>query len=309
MAILPKVAVVPRAVRDVQEAVRRGGAEVTSAEMAEAIIWTSAGDADALAEILRPWHRWVAVPSAGVEQWFAAGLVDNSRTWTCCKGLYSEGVAEHAMALILAAARRLGECARATAWDPKPGRRIVGATVVVIGGGGIAVSLARLLSPLRPRLIAVSRSAAPVVGYEKVYAKHDLPTVLAEADYVVLAAPLTPETDGILNTSALAVMKSSAWVINVGRGQLIKTNDLVAHLRANVQAGAALDVTDPEPLPQGHPLWSMPNVIITPHVANPFRHVVWEAHLDEFLARVERNVRHFAAGLPLEGQVSVDRHY
>ena len=121
---------------------------------------------------------------------------------------------------------------------------------------------------------------------------------LAGADLVVLALALTPETDGIISESELRLMESHAWLVNVARGRHIVTDDLVAALRQGTIGGAGLDVTDPEPLPDGHPLWSEPRCIITPHTGN-----TPEMARGPLMARITENVRRYAAGEPLLGPV------
>jgi phosphoglycerate dehydrogenase-like enzyme len=127
---------------------------------------------------------------------------------------------------------------------------------------------------------------------------------LAGADVVVVALALTPETRGMVDARALEAMEEHAWLVNVGRGGQVVTDDLVAALRAGTIGGAALDVTDPEPLPDGHPLWALPNCIITPHTANTLDMVV-----PQLSERIRENVRRFAAGEPLVGLVDPDLGY
>jgi phosphoglycerate dehydrogenase-like enzyme len=127
---------------------------------------------------------------------------------------------------------------------------------------------------------------------------------VADADVVVLALALTPETKGLVNSTFLRAMRPHAWLVNVARGGHVVTDDLVAALRAGTIGGAALDVTDPEPLPDGHALWSLPNCIVTPHIGN-----TPEMGLPLIAERVQRNVAHFASGEPLEGVVDVGLGY
>jgi phosphoglycerate dehydrogenase-like enzyme len=131
-----------------------------------------------------------------------------------------------------------------------------------------------------------------------------LPEVVGDADYLVIAAASTPETRHLVDAALLARMKPDAWIVNVARGPLIDTDALVTALEDGKIGGAALDVTDPEPLPEGHPLWTMDNVLITPHVAN-----TWDMAVPELLALIERNVAAFAAGRPLEGLVDASAGY
>jgi phosphoglycerate dehydrogenase-like enzyme len=170
--------------------------------------------------------------------------------------------------------------------------------VLVVGTGGIGRALAAMLAPLGTRLLAVNRSGAPLDGAERTETTEELPALLPEADFVVLAASLTAATRQLFDRDMLARMRPDAWVVNVARGGLVDTDALVAALREGSIGGAALDVTEPEPLPDGHPLWELDNAIITPHTANTM-----DMGIVEYRSLVARNVAHFARGEPLEGLV------
>nr|WP_232530805.1 NAD(P)-dependent oxidoreductase [Microlunatus antarcticus] len=198
---------------------------------------------------------------------------------------------------MLAGARRLQAAARAQTWDRQPGRMFMGSTVALVGYGGIGRCLLPMLEPFHCRVLAVTDSG-PVDGVERTVSRSDYRDVLPEADYVVLLAALTPQTQGMIGAAELDLMRDDAWLINVGRGGLIDTDALVDALRGGRIGGAALDVTDPEPLPDGHPLWTEPNALITPHVANPK-----DAHDAALAQRVTDNVRRFVNGEPLLGVI------
>lgn len=307
MSSVPRVAVVPDS-RPVMydafvAAVRDGGGEVVPIADAEAIVWADPAVSDTFPDVVRaaPRLRWVQLPYAGIEP-FARHL-DDRYIWTCGKGVYAQPVAEHALALALAGLRGLGVYARADAWSGPIGVNLIGAKVVVVGGGGICDALLGLLAPFRCSVTVVRRSARPIPGVTVVGtdALHD---VVATADVVFLALALTPETVGIVDARVLDAMQPHAWLVNVARGAHIVTDDVVAALRDGRIGGAALDVTDPEPLPAGHPLWSLPNCIITPHIAN-----TPEMGLPLIAERVRTNVARFAAGEPLEGVVDVALGY
>jgi D-3-phosphoglycerate dehydrogenase len=245
--------------------------------------------------------RWVQLPFAGIERFVAAGVIGADRTWTCAKGVYAAATAEHALALMLAAARRLPMYARLRSWTASEEgleRRLAGSTVVVFGAGGIGRALIAMLAPLGPEVVAVNRSGSAVPGARISIPAEELAGTLAAADWVVITAPLTPQTKGLFGREMLARLGPQAWLVNVARGGIVDTDALVDALRAGQIGGAALDVTDPEPLPGGHPLWSLDNALITPHVAN-----TWEMALPELRGLVRRNVAHFAAGERLEGVV------
>jgi len=250
----------------------------------------------------------VQLPFAGIEAFFDAGVIDDARTWTCAKGIYGAATAEHALTLLLAASRRIHEHARAGRWRTPgfgtPERRLAGSRVLIVGTGGIGRALVRMLEPLEAKIIAVNRSGRPLEGAGHTVAADRLPSVLDGADHVVRAAAATDETRGLFDRVMLDYMRDDAWIVNVARGSLIVTDHLVDALRQGAIGGAALDVTDPEPLPEGHPLWSMDNVIITPHVAN-----TWDMALPELTALVARNVGRFGRDEPLEGLVDVRLGY
>jgi phosphoglycerate dehydrogenase-like enzyme len=288
--------------------VEGGGRLVPPAE-ADALVWTDPSDPEALRSVLRSSPvRWVQLPFAGIESFLDAGVVDDRRTWTCTKGAYGHAAAEHALALLLAAARRIHSHARSKSWTPRrarsPERRLNDTTVLVVGTGGIGGALARMLVPLGPRLLAVNHSGRPLQEAERTEPVERLPDIVGEADFVVLAAPLTPATRGLFDRAMLRRMRTDGWLVNVARGPLVNTDDLVAALRSGEIGGAALDVTDPEPLPAGHPLWSIDDVLITPHVAN-----TWAMALPELAGVVRRNVARFAAGEALEGVVDPGAGY
>jgi D-3-phosphoglycerate dehydrogenase len=187
----PKVHVGPSAPEVVVEAVRRGGAEVVAAQEAEAVVWL--GGPDGLGDLLHDGVRWVQLPSAGVEGWLDSGVVDDRRVWTSATGAYAQDVAEHALALLLAGRRRLAECARARRWEQEDlaGRPLPGATVAVVGAGGIGRALLAMLAPLGVRTIAVTRSGREVPGADESVPAERLDAVWPRADVVVVAAPAT----------------------------------------------------------------------------------------------------------------------
>jgi phosphoglycerate dehydrogenase-like enzyme len=231
-------------------------------------------------------------------------VLDHDRLWTCGKGVYAEPVAEHALALALAGMRGIGRYARSTTWSGPIGRNLLGGRVTILGGGEITSSLVRLLRPWGAHLTVVRRHPRPMDGVAEVVGQEGLLPALERSDLVVLALALTPETERIVDAEALAAMPDHAWLVNVARGQHVDTDALVDALRAGTLGGAGLDVTDPEPLPDAHPLWSLPNVIVTPHVGN-----TPEMGRVLLAARVRDNVRRFAEGRPLLGPVDVELGY
>lgn len=295
----PRIALEPAGQRGwLADAIEAGGGRVVPTAEAEGLVWASTGGAGDLAALVaaHPGLRWIQLPWAGIEPF--AGVLDPARTWTCGKGVYAEPVAEHALMLGLAGLRGLDLYARAERWEGPSGHNLLGADVVIVGGGGIAESLLRLLGPFGTRTTVVRRHPGPVDGAAQVVGPDRLHDVLPGATLVVLALPLVPETVGIIGRRELELMAPHAWLVNVARGGHVVTDDLVEALRAGTIGGAALDVTDPEPLPEGHPLWSLPNCLITPHVGN-----TPEMAVPLLSARISANVARFGAGEPLIGLV------
>jgi phosphoglycerate dehydrogenase-like enzyme len=304
-----RIAVEPFPEDGVISAVKAGGGELSGVEDARGLVWTNPIDPQGLKELLGSSPaEWIQLPFAGIEDFVAAGVVEEGRTWTCAKGAYGPACAEHALALTLAGARRLGHHARAGTWRQpglgSPERRLADSTVLLYGTGGIGGAMVPLLQPLGARIIGVNRSGRHLEGADKTVTSSDLLDTLGEADFVVLSAAVTPETRKAFGRKAFAAMRDSAWLINVGRGALVDTDALVAALKGGEIAGAALDVTDPEPPPDDHPLWALDNVLLTPHIAN-----TWDMALPELRGLVERNVGHFVRGEPLEGLVDLKLGY
>jgi phosphoglycerate dehydrogenase-like enzyme len=286
------------------EAVREGGGHIVPLEEADALVWGDPRDAGALESTLRraPQLRWIQLPFAGIEGF--AHLLDHEHVWACGKGVYAEPVAELALALGLAGLRGLGRYARVTTWEGPVGRNLVGARVTILGGGGITTSLVRMLAPFDCHVTVVRRTAEDMDGVDAVLEADRYADALPGADLVVLALALTPDTEGIIGADELALMEEHAWLVNVARGRHVVTAALVDALRHGVIGGAALDVTDPEPLPAGHPLWQLPNCIITPHVGN-----TPEMAVPLLSERITANVRRYARGEELLGPIDVHLGY
>jgi phosphoglycerate dehydrogenase-like enzyme len=272
------------------DSVRAGGAQPATLGDADALIWYH-GAPDELASTMAemPSLRWVALGSAGIEAYLP--LIDGGVRWTAARAIYGDVVAEHALALLLAGVRGVATFSRRTAWSPAICGSLYAATVAIIGGGGICSSLVALLQPFGAHVRVVRRHPRPMAGTALVAGPERLNEMLAGADAVVLACPLTDETRHMMNAGRLALLAPHTWLVNVGRGGLVATDDLVDALGRGVLGGAALDVTEPEPLPAGHPLWSSERCIVTPHSANPI-----EFSRPRLAAHLEDNVRRFARG-------------
>lgn len=303
----PQIAVGPSLSAFALEALERGGCEpVQLGERAEGLIWLDAEDVAGLQSALAatPEIRWVQLPFAGIENFVSSNVMTKERIWTCAKGSYAEPVAEHALALALSGLRNFPERIRANSWGEQAGISLFDQRVTILGGGGIAQQLISLLTPFRTQITVVRRQLAPVTGAVRVLGTDEHTKALKGALVVFVALSLTPETTGIISSVELAAMEENAWLVNVARGRHVVTSDLVDALSQGAIGGAALDVTDPEPLPEGHPLWDLPNCIITPHTADT------PEMIGPLLARrITANAVHFLAGEQLEGVIDLNAGY
>ena len=251
---------------------------------------------------------FVQLHLAGVDA-FSEQMKNSSTRWANAAGLYDKTVAESAIALLLAQLHAHKPSTQAETWlqeelEPKTRFLSDDSIVAIVGAGGIGEELIAMLTGFGPEIIAVNRSGNPVLGADETVPSTELDSVWPRADYFVLLMPLTDETHHVVDAAAFAKMKDSAVVINVGRGPLVNTDDLVEALRNGEIAGAGLDVTEPEPLPDGHPLWAMPQCVITPHLANPLYSV-----RDRIGAHMLKNMEAFAAGETMPTEVDIEAGY
>ena len=239
--------------------------------------------------------RVIQALSAGYDD--LTGLVRAGVTLCNARGLHDASTAEHALGLILAAQRELPRwvlAQREGRWEHAHTRSLAGCRVLIIGYGSIGSALDTRLRACDAETVRVAQHARPD---EQVHAAAELDGLLSAADVVVLLTPLTADTRGLLDARRLALLPDGALVVNVGRGQVLDTGAMLAEATSG-RLRAALDVTDPEPLPAGHPLWQAPGVIVTPHVAGGA-----DAFYPEAAAFVADQVRRFAAGQPLRNVV------
>ncbi|MBD8659368.1 NAD-binding protein [Frigoribacterium sp. CFBP 8754] len=281
-----------------------GGSLVPLGPDTRGLIWLSYRDVAGLDAALaaHPGIEWVQLPWAGVDAFsdVLARHADAPRPlWTSAKGAYSEPVAEHALMLVLSLLRVVPSRVQATSWQTEQrGVSLYGRRVVVVGAGGIARELLRLLAPFECRVTVVRRSAEPVAGAERTVTVEQLDEVLPDADVVVLAAASTAETARLVDARRLALLPPRAVLVNVARGDLVDTEALVAALDDERLWGAGLDVTSPEPLPDGHPLWGHPRAIVTPHQAD-----TPEMTAPLLAGRIRHNVRALAGDGDFAGVV------
>ena len=302
----PRVAIGPRPASFALDAVQSGGGTVVGVdERPEALVWLD-GDMKALGAVLADARdlRWVQLPSAGIERVVEAGLLDDRFIWTCAKGAYGEPVAEHALTLALAGLRLLTERIPARSWGEPAGTSLYHQRVTILGAGGISGTLLEHLARFHVHTTVVRRSPEAMPGAGRTVTLPGLREALSGSLVVFLALALSPKTTGIIGPAELEAMDERAWLVNVARGRHVQTGPLVEALRARSIAGAALDVTDPEPLPDGHPLWGLPNCIVTPHTAN-----TTEMVRPLLAGRIRTNVAHYATGDDLVGLVDVHAGY
>jgi len=271
-----------------------------------------------------PRLAWVHSASAGVERVLTPAGRERGLVVTNARGVFSRPIAEYVLMMILAVSRRLPqllELQRERTWQPLEGAELRDVTVGIVGLGSIGRAVGALATAFGCRVIATRRRAAADAGatssgdegdelplgqlmLERVMGPEGLPELLAESDFIVLAAPLTPETEGMIDEAALAGVKPGAWLVNVARGRLIDERALLRALREGPLGGAVLDTFREEPLPPGSPFYDMPNVIVTPHTA-------WSSGrvLDRSVELFCDNLRRFAAGEALVNVVDPTAGY
>jgi phosphoglycerate dehydrogenase-like enzyme len=268
-----------------------GGDAPFPSDPAEVVFWNPAPVGGSTVDLLEklPAVRVVQLMSAGAERW--VGRVGAGVTLCTARGVHDSSTAEWAATAVLASLRNFPAYVRAQAdrrWALAPSDELAGKRVLIIGAGSIGSALAARLAPFGVHLTLVARTARP--GVEPV---ERLPALLPQADVVVLLLPHTPATRGLVDAEFLAALPDGALLVNAARGPIVVTDALVKEC-ASRRINAALDVTDPEPLPADHPLWTLPNVLITPHVAG------WVPSVDRrSYALVGDQLRRYAAGEPL----------
>jgi phosphoglycerate dehydrogenase-like enzyme len=259
--------------------------------------------------------RWIHSPAAAVHQLMFPELVDSDIVLTNAREVHGPVVAEHVMALIFALAKKIPGSVQLQQkhvwgqqilWDELPRvREVAGATLGLIGLGSIGRPLVRSAKALGMRVVAVREHPEKgSEGADVVFGPAKIDELFRQADYVVLAAPVTDSTKAIANAERFGLMKSGACLINVGRGPLVDEAALAAALRANQIGGAALDVFPKEPLAADSPLWDLPNLLITPHTA-ALTDKLWERHYALF----SENLRRYLAGQDLLAVVDKRKGY
>ncbi|WP_405222039.1 D-2-hydroxyacid dehydrogenase [Lentisalinibacter sediminis] len=259
--------------------------------------------------------HWVQSYSAGVDRCVdTPALAERDMILTNAQRLYGPAIAEHVMGMMFMLARGLdvyhlrqadGRWERGLEDYADSTWELADRTLLVVGLGGIGTEIARRAHALGMKVIATrasSRQGPPFVSY--VGLAHELHTLAGRADIIVNATPLVPATEDLFDAEFFAAAKPGSYFINIGRGGSVVTEDLLAALESGRIAGAGLDVTDPEPLPEGHPLWRMPRVVITPHIS-----ARTEGSSERRWLLVRENLRRYVAGEPLLSVVDIDKGY
>jgi phosphoglycerate dehydrogenase-like enzyme len=251
--------------------------------------------------------RWLQAPAiAPPAGYYYPALAEHPVVVTNQRGIFNEHIAAHIMAFVLAFARgfpRYIAAQQRGEWAPAPLDEgmvyLPESTALIVGVGGIGGETARMCRAFGMSVLGIdARLTERPLDVAELRPPEALDELLPRADFVILTIPHTPETEGLMNAARFARMRPSAFFINIGRGKTTRLDDLVAALRGGKLAGAALDVFEEEPLPAGHPLWSMPNVLLTPHVAG------FGPYLDERRYEIlVDNARRFVAGQPLRNVV------
>lgn len=229
-----------------------------------------------------PKIKWVHATSAGVDALLFPALAESDIPITNAKGIFDRGIAEYVLgAVLLFAKDTMGNLAlqREHRWQHRDTEMIDQRRALIVGAGSIGGEVARLLKAVGMQVTGIARRAREDVNFDVVLGNDCLFDCLSVADYVVITAPLTEDTQGLFDDRAFAAMKSGARLINVGRGPIVQTEALLASLQSGHLAGAALDVFEQEPVPEDHPLWEQPNVMMSAHMAGDF--IGWQTALGE----------------------------
>lgn len=302
------VALEPKQFPAYVEAIKSAGASVSALDSSvEALIWTDYSRPDLLRRVLEenPQLKWVQLPFAGVDAF--KDLLNQDVVFTSAKRSYSEPVAEHALMLSMALGRILKKRSLAKSWGNKHADSLYDAEVLIIGGGGIAQELVKLLQPFRAQVTVVrNRPDQPfeTFGNLRVVGFDQLDSEIPRAKFVILTCALTDQTRQLFNAERLALMRPGSYLVNIARGEVIDQDALLIALSSGPIAGAAIDVTYPEPLPDGHPLWEQENLIITPHTADTMEIVT-----RLFAQRLKENVSAWISGRELVGVVDKELGY
>jgi phosphoglycerate dehydrogenase-like enzyme len=254
-----------------------------------------------------PKLRWIQAITVGIDNWLARADLLEGIALTCARGSHRVAMPENILGALFHITKPYAQATidqKESRWVRHVSEPLAGKTLGILGLGTIGKELARKAAALELRVIGTKRSPDAIPGVDKVYAPEQINEVLAQSDFVLLLLPLTEKTDCIINAATLSRMKPGAWLLNFGRGGLIKDEDLVAAVKNKTIAGAVLDVFRTEPLPKEHAFWETGGITVVPHIGGLI------AGRDEIVAGIfAENVRRFLNDEPLKGLVERDRGY
>jgi phosphoglycerate dehydrogenase-like enzyme len=251
--------------------------------------------------------RWVHATSAGVDALMIDPIKHSDIVVTNARGIFDRGIAEYVLgALLLFAKDTLTNLAlqAENRWQHRETRLLKGSRALIVGAGSIGREVATVLRAMGMEVIGTARRARQDSAFDRVHRQQDLPALLGDADYVVITAPLTPDTEGLFDAAQFRRMKPGAILVNVGRGAIVSTDALFQALQTGRLGGAALDVFEQEPLPADHPLWDQPNVMLSAHMAGDF--IGWRAALGQ---QFVDNFHRWRRGQPLINPVNKEYGY
>jgi phosphoglycerate dehydrogenase-like enzyme len=283
------------------------GIEILLAEGGNRVHYSGELDWEDYQAFFTPSLKWVQICSAGFSDNITPAIVDGRVTLTNASGLHTVPIAESVLAAMLDHAKNLRQRRidqRARTWRRLSNDELSGRTVLIIGLGNIGKAVARLCKSFDMTVVGTKRHLEPVENVDRVFTAGELGDHLSSADYIVIAAPHTPETEGMLDEHAFAAMKPSAYLVNVGRGQVIVESALITALEEHRIAGAYLDAFDREPIADDHVLWSMDNVFVVPHDSHSSPYI-GDRMVDIFC----ENLRRYVAGEPLTNICDPGRGY
>ena len=245
-----------------------------------------------------PKLRWAQAMTAGVEGWVALPDLPENMTLTCARGTHRESMPENIIGALFYVAKPYAaavENQKRGKWVHSVAQPLTGKTLGILGLGAIGQEVARIAAALGMRVIGTRRRPEPMANVAEVFPADRTPEVLAQSDFLLLLLPATPQTENFINSERLGMMKPSAWLLNFGRGHLIKDDDLIAAVKAKKIAGAMLDVFRQEPLPADHPFWGTEGIIVLPHIGGP------HPRRDRIVARLfVENLGRFLDGMSLK---------
>jgi len=254
-----------------------------------------------------PKLRWIQAMTAGVEGWMALPDLPADVTLTCARGTHLESMPENIIGALLFVAKPYAaavENQKQRKWVHTVAQPLTGKTLGILGLGAIGKEVARIAAALGMRVIGTRRRPEPMAHVDEVLSAERTPDVLSRSDFVLLLLPATPQTENFIDAKRLGMMKPGAWLLNFGRGHLIRDEDLVAAVEAKKIAGAVLDVYRQEPLPSDHPFWGTEGIVVLPHIGGP------HPQRDSIVARLfAQNLGRFLAGEPLQEVVDREAGY